>query len=495
MVASCSLLSTIPSVALETQKIIKLGDARVKVVCHGDVPQHIEGLIGVSSVFDRSFESTDINLVNEGDTLSGTIAIETPQALGAMMLSADGQTCAVGYVELSQTEPLQIDVTFKDGKVTNVQRSNANGFNALPMMTSEEDQNVMFTSAGLIVASPNSWRSPGQPKLLPEDFSTSATAKEKLDSLRAYIINEAIGGRDIPAPFGKWFMTHLNNMVYCGYYLGYADNFDTGGRTLSPDFFDFLSEIDFTQLYTHDVMTGPNYMMRKLLASPDLGMEPIKETSVSEWQAMAKAKLGEHMPSVPQMLLDLLSATSYSEQLKENKPFSPTQIQNIKAGYSDDLGLLLLKMNDSLVADLGKQTNMADLSDTDFNLQAYIDANYPGRPVVVDSWNTWCMPCLEAHKKIEPIREMPVSQGVEYLYVSDTTSPLTQWQRLVPRIGGDHVRINEASRNAMGTTYSLEGFPSYLFFDADHTLRRIVTAYPGNDDFILYLQEINTPQN
>jgi len=491
-VTACSLSSKGGDANNEGQNKVKLGVADIEVICHGDVPADLSVIVAVSSIFDRSFVSEEMQLSEAGDNkFAGQIEIETPRAIAAFMLVGEADRYAVGYVELSQENPLAIDVTFEGGKVVKAVKSNDDGVNANSLMTSEDDKDMMLTDAAYIIASPNNWSGQERPHLAADDFTDPEKAFEKLEALRGYIIGQALYGREVPVAFDGWFLTHLNNMIYGDYYLGYRDNFKTGGNVLPIDFFHFLNDIDFSQLLIHDVVAGPNYMMRKMLSSPDLGLSPIGETSVAEWQAKAKDSLGRVMDDVPQLLLDMLSATSYVEQINENKPLSDKQIENVKAGYSDDLGKLVLMFNDRLVDDMNKDVNMVDLSGEEFLLQEYIDANFKGRPVVVDTWNTWCMPCMEAHKKVEPLRELKESEGVVFLYVSDVTSPLADWQRHAPHIGGEQVRISEASRDAMGKVYDLKAFPSYLFFDADHKLQRTVTAYPGDEKFLQCIKEIN----
>jgi len=474
------------------QKEVKLGIADIEIICHGDVPSNLSAIIGVSSIFDRSFVSKDTQLTDAGDNrLAGQVEMETPKAIAALMLLDETNRYAVGYVELSQDKPLTIDVTFEDGKVTKSVKSNTDGLNVNPLMISEDDQDMMLSDAAYIIASPGQWSGEGKPEITADDFADSKTALEKLEALRKYIINEALRGREIPATFDGWFLTHLNNMIYGDYYLGYRDSFNTDGKELPIEFFRFLNDIDFSQLLTHDVVTGPNYMMRQMLSSPDLALLPIAEMPVADWQAKTKESLGRVMNDVPQLLLDMLSATSFVEQINNNRPLSDTQIENVKAGYKDDLGKLVLKLNDRLVSDMNNGVNMADLSGEEFILQEYIDTNFKGCPVVVDAWNTWCMPCMEAHKKVEPLRELKESEGVVFLYISDVTSPMNEWQQYAPRIGGEQVRISEASRDVMGETYKLQGFPSYLFFDAGHKLHRTLTAYPGDENFFQYIKDIN----
>lgn len=478
--------------AEKIQNTVKLGTADIEVICHGDVPKSIEAIVGVSSIFDHTFDSEDINLtLNDNNHLIGRVELETPEAIGILMLMNDNQKYAVGYVGLSQSEPLIIDVTFQDGEVSSIVRSNDNGVNANPFMTPDKDDDTLLTDVAYRIASPGTWELPGRPHFNCNVFNNSSMATEKLDSLRSYIMECALDGREIPPALDKWFETHLNSMIYGNYYLRYRDNFDTCGNTLPLEFFRFLNNIDFNQLLTHNPIAGPNYILRKMLESPDLELSPIGETPVDQWESTVRGKLGRVMDNVPQLLLDMLSATSYDEQINDNIPLTPIQIENVKAGYKDDLGKLVLRRNEALVQALGSDVAKEDVSDREFVLQSYIDEKFPGQPVVVDAWNTWCMPCMEAHKKVAPLRELEQSRGVAFLYVSDVTSPEAQWERKVPEIGGYHVRISEDSRDEMGKTYGLTAFPSYLFFDKSHKLTRVVTAYPGNNDFLQYISEIN----
>ncbi|MCM1142045.1 MAG: hypothetical protein NC453_26035 [Muribaculum sp.] len=474
-----------------TQNEVKLGNSKIEVLCHGGIPKDLSAIVSVSSIFDRTFNSEDIVLEREGfKKFFGDIETETPQTIGILMLFDDTERYAIGYVGLKQDDVLKIEVTFQDGKIVKIKKSNNNGVNATPFITSDKDEDTMLSSAAYIIASPGSWALPGRPTINSEHFSDTKTATEKLDSMRHYIMACALDARVIPPSLGKWFEFHLNNMVYGDYYLDYRNNSHIKG-TLPKEFFRFLNNIDYSQLLTHNPITGPNYLMRKMLSSPDLGLSPIGETPVADWQGTARDSIGRFVDDVPQLLLDLLSATSYVEQINDNKPLTQKQIDNINSGYKDDLGKLVLKKNNSLVEALNMDVNKSDLSNENFILKDYIDKNYSGQPVVVDTWNTWCMPCMEAHKKLKPLLELEQSQGVAFLYVSDVTSPEEEWIVNVPKIGGFHVRINEASRDLMGTTYKLEAFPSYLFFDRDHNLRHTVTAYPGDKTFLKYIEEIN----
>lgn len=68
---------------------------------------------------------------------------------------------------------------------------------------------------------------------------------------------------------------------------------------------------------------------------------------MAQWQQAVDAKLAPAMKERPQLLLDLLSAMSYVLQIDSGTPLTDTQIKNIKEGYTDDIGRILLARNQS----------------------------------------------------------------------------------------------------------------------------------------------------
>ena len=233
--------------------------------------------------------------------------------------------------------------------------------------------------------------------------------------------------------------------------------------------------------------------MKNILLYFPVKIDPIGNVPVDQWQAQAREKLGKVLTDIPDSMLRLLSAASYKMQLDDNKPFTPTQIKNISEAYSDDdLGRILLNANNKLEAQLNERLNVHDLTaEQSFKLKDFIDANYPGRPVVVDFWNTWCGPCLKAHKDTEAIKALPEAQNVVFLYVSDTSSDLDAFSKLAPQIGGEQLRL---SLDVAGEFLESEGYksiPSYFFFDSNHNLIHKQTAFPGQEKYKHLLQQIN----
>lgn len=251
-------------------------------------------------------------------------------------------------------------------------------------------------------------------------------------------------------------------------------------NTISYDEDSFLKRLPYT---------GLKSFLYALLRFPEGGFAPIGEQSVLDWENIAKRKLSRAISNPSQLLLDLLSAMSYVEQIDINNiPLSEKQIENVTHGYRNGLKDIILKKNNELTTSLSKIDNYKDLCDTQFSLKQYIDSVYPGQPVVVDMWGTWCRPCLDAIARTKEIRTEHKFDNIVFLYIATEATPIENWKKKASEIDGEHIRINNEETESLGKTYGLSGFPSYLFFDSDHNLLNKYSYFPGTEIYLQMLE-------
>lgn len=252
--------------------------------------------------------------------------------------------------------------------------------------------------------------------------------------------------------------------------------------------------------YSEDVFlkklpfTGLKSFLYALLRFPEGGFEPIGDMPVNKWQSIANRKLSRAITKPTKILLDLLSSMSYVEQIDIKQiPLSGRQIENVEAGYDNGLKDIILNKNEKLQAILKADNEQyKDLVNEDFSLKEYLDREYPGKPVVVDMWGTWCIPCMDAIAKTEKIRENLDSGNVVFLYIATETSPVGEWKNKASQINGEHIRISELASGKIGKSYNLEAFPSYLFFTSSHDLLKTHTGFPGKDKYIELVAKLST---
>ena len=70
-----------------------------------------------------------------------------------------------------------------------------------------------------------------------------------------------------------------------------------------------------------------------------------------------------------------------------------------------------------------------------------IMAQHPGKAVFFDFWATWCGPCMNGIRAMEPLKEQMKGQNIVFVYLTDESSPMNEWNKHVLTIPGLHYRI------------------------------------------------------
>ena len=95
-----------------------------------------------------------------------------------------------------------------------------------------------------------------------------------------------------------------------------------------------------------------------------------------------------------------------------------------------------------------------------------IAAQYPGKVVLIDRWNTWCSPCKAGIAQNEPLKADVLSDpDIVWVYVADESSPIPAYYKMIPDIKGVHYRLTEEQSNAIYKKYNIDGIPYYFLVD------------------------------
>ena len=91
-----------------------------------------------------------------------------------------------------------------------------------------------------------------------------------------------------------------------------------------------------------------------------------------------------------------------------------------------------------------------------------IVAQHPGKAVFFDFWATWCGPCKKGIEAMEPMKEQLKGQDIVFVYLTNESSPMDEWNKHVLSIPGLHYRIPSSLWQQIP---GLGAIPQYCFYD------------------------------
>ena len=106
-----------------------------------------------------------------------------------------------------------------------------------------------------------------------------------------------------------------------------------------------------------------------------------------------------------------------------------------------------------------------------------ITDKYKGKAVLIDFWNTWCVPCRAAMSAIRPLKEQ--LHDVVYVYISDASSPVDKWGEMIKTISGVHVRLTKEQAAALAEIHKFSGIPTYFVVNKEGKITYQKTGFPG----------------
>lgn len=167
------------------------------------------------------------------------------------------------------------------------------------------------------------------------------------------------------------------------------------------------------------------------------------------------------------------------------------QIDNLKAYYAEQERLNAEKVK-SVIA---PNSNVAGLTDGKAIVEKMIEP-YKGKIIYMDTWGTWCNPCIQAIKTSHGIKDAVKDYDIVYLYFA-YGSPDAAWKGAIVDLdiakpNYVHYNLPEEQQEAVIKYLKVDGFPSYFLFDKNGNMESLDRGHIGDiDGFKKKIEELS----
>jgi len=93
-------------------------------------------------------------------------------------------------------------------------------------------------------------------------------------------------------------------------------------------------------------------------------------------------------------------------------------------------------------------------------------------------------------KEMERVKDELTARGVDFIYITDTSSSADDWLKYVGRHAGDHYIVPKDKKQAMQIPDYANAIPHYIIYDREGQLAKTIKGWPGLEEMKARIEEV-----